>query len=62
MVAEARAYPCEKLTVIAHPDIIDLMLGEENESVLQLEEFLKKEISLESNEHFTPAHYEVVLK
>jgi len=62
VVAEARAYPCERLTVIAHPDIIDLMLGEENESVLQLEKFLKKEISLESNEHFALAHYEVVLK
>ena len=62
VVAEARAYPCEKLTVIAHPGIIDLMLGEENESVLQLEAFLEKEISLESNEHFAPAHYEVVLK
>ena len=62
VVAEARAYPCEKLTVIAHPDIIELMLGEENESVLQLEEFLNKEIAMESNEHFTPAHYEVVLK
>jgi len=62
VVAEARTYPCEKLTVIAHPDIIDLMLGEENESVLQLEEFLEKEISLESNESFALAHYEVVLK
>jgi len=62
VVAEARAYPCEKLTVIAHPDIIELMLGEENESVLQLEEFLQKEISLDSNENFAPNHYEVVLK
>ncbi len=62
VVAEARAYPCEKLTVIAHPDIIDLLLGIENESVLQLEGFLKKEISLESNEHFAIDHYEVVLK
>jgi len=62
VVAEARAYPCEKLTVIAHPDIIDLLLGIENESVLQLEDFLKKEISLESNEQFSVEHYEVVLK
>ncbi len=62
VVAEARAYPCEKLTVIAHPDIIDLLLGVENESVLQLEDFLKKEISLESNEHSAIEHYEVVLK
>lgn len=62
VVAEARAYPCEKLTVIAHPDIIDLLLGIENESVLQLEDFLNKEISLESNELFALDHYEVVLK
>ncbi|MFQ5519466.1 MAG: ribonuclease E/G [Mariprofundus sp.] len=62
VVAEARAYPCEKLTVIAHPGIIDLLLSEENESVLQLEKFLTKEISLESNETFAPDHYEVVLK
>jgi len=62
VVAEARAYPCEKLTVIAHPEIIDLMLGEENEGVLQLESFLNKEISLESDDNFAPDHYEIVLK
>ncbi len=62
VVAEARAYPCEKLTVIAHPDIIDLMLGEENEGVLQLETFLNKEISFESDENFAADHYEIVLK
>ena len=62
VVAEARAYPCDKLTIIAHPEIIDLLLGEENENVLQLEQFLDKEISLESNEAFVADHYEVVLK
>jgi len=62
VVAEARAYPCEKLTVTAHPDIIDLMLGEENEGVLQLETFLKKEIALDSDDNFAPDHYEIVLK
>ena len=62
VVAEARAYPCEKLTVIAHPDIIDLMLGEENEGVLQLEAFLNKEISLDSDDNFASDHYEIVLK
>jgi len=62
VVAEARAYPCEKLTLIAHPRLIDLMLGEENESVLQLETFLDKEIALESNDDFDAYHYEIVLK
>ncbi|MBL4774553.1 MAG: Rne/Rng family ribonuclease, partial [Mariprofundus sp.] len=62
VVAEARAYPCEKLTVSAHPDIIDLMLGEENEAVSQLESFLAKEIAMESDESFAVDHYEIVLK
>jgi len=62
VVAEGRAYPCEKLMVIAHPKIIDLMLGEENKGVEQLEKFLGKEITLESNEQFEPDHYEVVLQ
>ncbi|NWF38140.1 ribonuclease G [Mariprofundus sp. NF] len=62
VVAEARAYPCEKLMVIAHPTIIDLMLGEESKAVEQLEAFLRKEIRLESNEQFAPDHYEIVLQ
>jgi ribonuclease G len=62
IVAEARAYPCEKLMVIAHPEIIDLLLGEESQSIEQLEQFLCKEITLKSDEGFAPDHYEVVLK
>jgi ribonuclease G len=62
VVAEARAYPCEKLMVIAHPEIIDLLLGEESQSIEQLEQFLHKEITLKSDDSFAPDHYEVVLK
>ncbi|MDX8407927.1 MAG: Rne/Rng family ribonuclease [Mariprofundaceae bacterium] len=62
VVAESRAYPCEKLMVIAHPSIIDLLLGEESEGIEQLERFLNKEITLQSDEDFASDHYEVVLK
>jgi len=62
VVAEARAYPSEKLMVIAHPILIDLMLGEENEMVVQLEKFLGKEISFKHDETFALDHYEVVLQ
>ncbi len=62
IVAEARAYPCERMMVIAHPDIIELMLGEESANVEQLEKFLGKEITLESNEQFATDHYEIVLQ
>ncbi len=61
IVAEARAYPSEKLMVIAHSSLIDLMLGEESEMVSQLEEFLGKEISFKQDEKLEPDHYEVVL-
>ncbi len=61
IVAEARAYPSQKLLVVAHPELIDLMLGEESETVAQLEQFLGKEISFKQDAKFEPDHYEVVL-
>ncbi|MDX8392326.1 MAG: Rne/Rng family ribonuclease [Mariprofundaceae bacterium] len=62
VVAEARAYPCNALMVVAHPSIIDRLLGEDSESVSALERFLKKEIILNSNEKLDPARYEIVLQ
>ena len=61
VVAESRAYPCDKLMVVAHPGIIDLLLGEESEGIANLEKFLKKEIALKSDEALAPEQYEVVL-
>jgi len=61
VVAEARAYPCEKLLVIAHPKLIDVMLGEESEQVAQLEKFLGKQIALKSDSQLDPEHFEVAL-
>ncbi len=62
VVAEARAYPCNRLVVVAHPVIIDRLLGEDSESVSSLEHFLKKEIMLKSDEKLDPDHYEIVLQ
>ncbi|MDQ6995727.1 MAG: Rne/Rng family ribonuclease [Mariprofundaceae bacterium] len=61
IVAEARAYPCEKLMVIAHPKLIDLMLGEESEQVTRLEKFLGKQIALKSDAAMDFEHFEVAL-
>jgi len=61
VVAEARAYPCDKLMVVAHPDIIDLLLGEESDNISGLEHFLKKEIMLKSEDKLEPEHYEIAL-
>jgi len=62
VVAEARAYPCNRLMVVAPPAIIDRLLGEESDSVTALERFLKKEIVLKSDEKLGPEHYEIVLQ
>jgi len=61
IVAEARAYPCDKLLIIAHPEIIDLLVGEEHEAVERMEEFLGREITLQSDANFPPDRYELVL-
>lgn len=62
VVAEARAYPCDRLMVVAHPAIIDRLLGEESDSVSALERFLKKEIVLKSDEKLDAERYEIVLQ
>ncbi|MDQ6954621.1 MAG: ribonuclease G [Mariprofundaceae bacterium] len=61
IVAEARAYPCEKLMVIAHPKLIDVLLGEESDQVVRLEQFLGKQIALKSDMQLDPEHFEVAL-
>jgi len=61
VVAEARAYPCEKLMIIAHPKLIDVLLGEESEQVARLEEFLGKQIALKSDIQLDPEHFEIAL-
>ncbi len=61
IVAEARAYPAERLMVIAHSAIIELLLGEESEHVRQLETFLGKEIALKSDDDLAVEDYEVAL-
>lgn len=62
VVAEARAYPCDRLMVVAHPTIIDRLLGEESDHVSGLEHFLKKEIVLKSDEKLDAERYEIVLQ
>ena len=61
VVAEARAYPCEKLMVIAHPKLIDVLLGEESAQIARLETFLGKQIALKSDAQLEPEHFEVAL-
>lgn len=61
VVAESRAYPCKKLMIIAHPTLIDLLLGEESEDIARLEKFTGKEVSLKSDSQLAPEHYEIVL-
>ena len=47
--------------IIAHPSIIDLLLGEVSDDVARLEKFTGKEISLKSDSELAPEHFEIVL-
>jgi len=49
------------LMVIAHPSIIELLLGEEDDQVRRLEGFLGKTIELKSDDGLAPEGYEVAL-
>ena len=61
VMAEARAYPCNKLMVVAHPDIIDLLVDEESKNVERLEQFVNKQIGLNSSPDLATGQYEIVL-
>jgi len=61
VMAEARAYPCNKLMVVAHPDIIDLLVDEESKNVERLEQFVNKQIGLNSSPNLATDQYEIVL-
>jgi len=61
LVAEARAYPCERLTVVVHPQIATRLRSEEATHLAKLEAFLKRRITIVEDDRFRPDQYEVRL-
>lgn len=61
IVRESRRYDAKQLRIIASPQVIDLFLDEESQSLALLIDFIGKPVSLEVEGSYTQEQYDVVL-
>ena len=61
VVRENRQYQASSYTIVASPDIIELLLDDEASSLADLQEFIKRPISLQVDALFNQQQYDIVL-
>ena len=61
ILREARQYDADKLLVIASPEVIDLLVDEESPTFAELETFIGKPITLQTEQMYSREQYDVVL-
>ena len=61
ILREARQFDAERLLVLAAPSVVERMLEEENVSVAELEEFIGRPITLQSEPLYAQDQFDVVL-
>lgn len=61
IVRESRRFDVKQFRIIASPQVIDLFLDEESQSLAMLIDFIGKPITLETDGHYSPEQYDVVL-
>ena len=61
IVREARRYDAESFRILAAPNVIDLFLDEESQSLAMLIDFIGKPISLAVETAYTQEQYDIVL-
>lgn len=61
IVRESRRFDVKQFRIIASPQVIDLFLDEESQSLAMLIDFIGKPIMLETDGHYSPEQYDVVL-
>ena len=61
ILREARQYDAEKLLVIASGEVIDLLVDQESATFAELEEFIRKPITLQTERNYSREQYDVVL-
>ncbi|MDX8393783.1 MAG: Rne/Rng family ribonuclease [Mariprofundales bacterium] len=59
LLDESRTYPCDELVIIAHPSVIERLLGEEAKYLSALEQFIDKPIYLKKEVHLHPEQFEI---
>ncbi|MDO5356990.1 MAG: ribonuclease G [Conchiformibius sp.] len=61
IVRESRRFDAEQFRIIASPQVIDLFLDEESQSLAGLIDFIGKPVLLEADGHYSQEQYDVVL-
>jgi ribonuclease G len=61
ILREARQFDVESLLILASQDVVDLMLDEESASLIELEQFIGRQIRLQAEQLYTREQYDVVL-
>jgi len=61
LIREARQFEARQYLVLASPEVVDLLVDEESDSVAELEEFIGKPIKLQVETLYTQEQYDIVL-
>ncbi len=61
LMREARQYQARQFLILASPEVVDLMLDEESQSVAELEAFIGIPIKFQAEALYTQEQYDVVL-
>ncbi len=61
ILRQHRQFSFQEIIVLAHQDVIDLLLDEESASVAELEELMRKPVRLQTEANYAPDQFDVVL-
>ena len=61
LMREARQFNAKEFRVLAAPNVIDLFLDEESQSLAMLSDFIGKKVSLHAEGSYTQEQYDIVL-
>ena len=61
VLREDRQFKAQAYTIVASPDVVELLLDEEASSLADLQDFIDRPISLQADSHFLQHDYEIVL-
>ena len=61
LLREARQFNAKEFRVLAAPNVIDLFLDEESQSLAMLSDFIDKKVSLHAEGSYTQEQYDIVL-
>ena len=61
ILRESRQFDVQSLLILASQDVVDLMLDEESASLVELEQFIGRQIRLQAEQLYSREQYDVVL-